>query len=371
MDLSEIVSIEMDAILIRCQYSGAAWHRSPTDCRMVVENRTNTDDPVRPINNLACAGRADLTPIYAGELQMVLRKEALSRGHHRDGAAQRFCQLDCLLFSTGRPQLASDHQYRLLLSLEEFRCPRDCSLEWVAGLFTDDRADRPWRRTRSRRNVAGDFDVSGLFFSKGGTDRVIDLVWHVFGGGDGDGRAGELFCDFQLVRPIMRRQRVVNQMLGRTIVRVGCTGHNRSVLGRKSNGPHKVAGECRDVHNGDPPRYIRESLAPAPKLQHKREGSRRVRFGNPITNGLQLGLSRVADNYNHRRSGARVYRLAILGLQSVKHLAQRLDAACVNIGDAPSNGRIQGIEPSLALLQQPDPYGQNIDPGLSSALMVI
>jgi hypothetical protein len=36
-------------------------------------------------------------------------------------------------------------------------------------------------------------------------------------------------------------------------------------------------------------------------------------------------------------------------------LAQRLDAACVNVGDASSNGRIQGSEPSRALLQQPDP----------------
>src|SRR6202008_3524598 len=49
------------------------------------------------------------------------------------------------------------------------------------------------------------------------------------------------------------------------------------------------------------PRQIRESLAPAPELHHKRAGSRRVRFGNPVANGLQLGLSRVADHDNHRR----------------------------------------------------------------------
>jgi hypothetical protein len=45
--------------------------------------------------------------------------------------------------------------------------------------------------------------------------------------------------------------------------------------------------------------------------------------------------------------GVRVYYLAILGLKAVKHLAQRLDAAGVNVSDASGNGGVQGGEPSL------------------------
>jgi hypothetical protein len=48
--------------------------------------------------------------------------------------------------------------------------------------------------------------------------------------------------------------------------------------------------------------------------------------------------------------GVRVYRLATLSLLTVKHQAQRLDTACVSIGDASGNDGIQGSEPSLALL---------------------
>jgi alkanesulfonate monooxygenase SsuD/methylene tetrahydromethanopterin reductase-like flavin-dependent oxidoreductase (luciferase family) len=43
MDPSEIVPIETDAILIHCQHAGAARHRGPADCRIVVENRADTD----------------------------------------------------------------------------------------------------------------------------------------------------------------------------------------------------------------------------------------------------------------------------------------------------------------------------------------
>jgi hypothetical protein len=50
---------------------------------------------------------------------------------------------------------------------------------------------------------------------------MIDLIWGVFGRGYGDSRAGELFRNFKLVRPAVRRKRVVDQMLRRTIVRVG------------------------------------------------------------------------------------------------------------------------------------------------------
>jgi hypothetical protein len=43
------------------------------------------------------------------------------------------------------------------------------------------------------------------------------------------------------------------------------------------------------------------SRGSAPELHYKLEDPRRVHLGNQIANGPQLGLSRLADNDNHRR----------------------------------------------------------------------
>ena len=51
---------------------------------------------------------------------------------------------------------------------------------------------------------------------------MVDLKGRVDRGIDGNCRASELLSDFKLVRPIVRRERMVNQMLCRTVIAVRC-----------------------------------------------------------------------------------------------------------------------------------------------------
>jgi len=46
---AEIVPIEVNAVLIGCQYAATAGHRRPPDGRIVVENRADAENSVRPI----------------------------------------------------------------------------------------------------------------------------------------------------------------------------------------------------------------------------------------------------------------------------------------------------------------------------------
>src|SRR5580704_3284946 len=125
MDATEVVPLQIDPVLIRRQHACAAWHRSPADGRVVVKNRADTDHAVRPVENLACAGRTNLAPINACELGMILRKETLGGRHNGDGTAESFGELVRLLFRARRPQLAADEQDWFLLALQKFRSCRN------------------------------------------------------------------------------------------------------------------------------------------------------------------------------------------------------------------------------------------------------
>jgi hypothetical protein len=61
-----------------------------------------------PVENLACARGANLAPIDAGELGMILRKEALRRGHDGDGTAKSFGEFDCLLADRGHDRAVAE-----------------------------------------------------------------------------------------------------------------------------------------------------------------------------------------------------------------------------------------------------------------------
>jgi hypothetical protein len=139
-------------------------------------------------------------------------------------------------FSARRPQLASDQQHRFLFPAQEFGGGGDRGLQrlGVAWLLLDDGADRPRRRTGGRRDVARDLDVSRLPFAQGRADRVIDLVGRIHRGRDGNRGASEPFGIFQLVRKVVRTERMVQPVLGRPVVRVGRPGHkdDRQVFGK-------------------------------------------------------------------------------------------------------------------------------------------
>src|SRR5277367_6090987 len=98
MNASEIVSVQADTVLVRRQHTGTARRSGPADSRVVVEDRADANHAVRPVKDLACAGGADFAPVDTGKLRMTLRKEAFSRGHDRDGTAERVGELDRLLF---------------------------------------------------------------------------------------------------------------------------------------------------------------------------------------------------------------------------------------------------------------------------------
>ena len=121
MDAAEIVPLQIDPVRISCQHAGTARHRGPADGRIVVKDRADADHAVRPVENLASAGGADLAPVDTGELGMSLWKEALRCGHDNDGTAERFGELDRLLFGARRPQLAADQEDWFLLALQKFR----------------------------------------------------------------------------------------------------------------------------------------------------------------------------------------------------------------------------------------------------------
>src|SRR5208282_4581200 len=97
MNAAEIVPLQADTVLVRRQHAGTARHRGPADGRVIIEDRADADHAVRPVKDFPCAGSADLAPVDAGELRMILRKEALRRGHDRDGTAERLGELDRLL----------------------------------------------------------------------------------------------------------------------------------------------------------------------------------------------------------------------------------------------------------------------------------
>src|SRR6476660_9264270 len=85
MDAAEIVPLQIDPVRISCQHAGTARHRGPADGRIVVKDRADADHAVRPVENLASAGGADLAPVDTGGLGMSLWKEALRCGHVNDG----------------------------------------------------------------------------------------------------------------------------------------------------------------------------------------------------------------------------------------------------------------------------------------------
>ena len=220
---------QIDPVLISRQHVRAARHCGPTDGRIVVKDRAEADHAVRPVENLACAGSADLAPVDAGELGVILRKEALRRGHDGDGTAERFGAAQIACFSA--PAAAArppDEQDRFLLALQKFPSCRNGGTQGlgVAWLFAKDCA-RPGRAPhKARCNVACDLDIGRLLLlAQRVADRVVDLMGCVGRGIDGDCRTSELLGDFQLVRPIVRRERVVNQMLCRAVVAVGRAGY--------------------------------------------------------------------------------------------------------------------------------------------------
>src|SRR4029077_12863246 len=151
MDATKVVPLQIDPKLIRGQHAGAAWHRSPADGRIVVKDRADADHAIRPVENFACATGANLAPIDACELRMILRKEAFRRGHDGNGTAKSFSEFDCLLFRACRPQLATDQQDWFLLALQELRGSRNSGTQGlgVARLLAEDGADWAGRRTRS------------------------------------------------------------------------------------------------------------------------------------------------------------------------------------------------------------------------------
>jgi len=123
MDPAEIVPLEVEAVHVRRHNARAGRHRRPANGRIVVEERADADDGVGPVDNLACARRADLAPIDSGVLRMVFRKKALGRGHHSHGAAERLRQRHGLLLRACGAQLAANqHHGLLLLAQKRDRC---------------------------------------------------------------------------------------------------------------------------------------------------------------------------------------------------------------------------------------------------------
>src|SRR5262249_48958075 len=116
---------------------------------------------------------------------MILGKEALRRGHDCDGASQRFSELDRLFFRARRPQLAADQQNRLLFALQELRggCNGSTQRLRVARLLAKDRTDRAPPSTRSRCNVACNFDIGRLLLTQrtAAPSKAFNEAWLVCG----------------------------------------------------------------------------------------------------------------------------------------------------------------------------------------------
>ena len=211
VDAAEVVAGQAHLFQVRGQYAVAAGHGCPADRGVVVEYRAQAEHAVGPVHHRTGAGTADLAPVGADVLRVILRKETLGRGHHRHRAAERLGQPHRFDLGAGGAQLAADQDHRLAPGVEEAGRGLDRGGErlCVAGFGLDDRADRAGRGARRGRQVAGDLDIGGLALAQRGTQRVVDQRRGILGRGDRYRRAGELAGDLQLVPEIVRAQGVV------------------------------------------------------------------------------------------------------------------------------------------------------------------
>jgi hypothetical protein len=70
MDTSEIVSIQIHALVIRNE-DAADRHRGPADGGVVIEDRANAEDGVRPIDDLSRPMSAHFPKVDTIELGMI------------------------------------------------------------------------------------------------------------------------------------------------------------------------------------------------------------------------------------------------------------------------------------------------------------
>ncbi len=200
-DLPKGLSVQRDAVVVRRQDMGAIRHRGPADRGVVVEDGADTDDAVGPIDDLPGSRAANLAPVDAGKLRMILREKALGGSHDGDRATKCLSKLDGLLFRARCAQLAADQQQWLLPASQKRRRRGNRSLQrlGVALFLGEHGADRSRRGAGSVGNVAGDLDIGRLLFAQCRADRMVDLSGRIGRGGNGDGGTGDLPCDLELI----------------------------------------------------------------------------------------------------------------------------------------------------------------------------
>src|SRR5208337_1181389 len=115
----------MNSVLVRREHTRTARYRSPPNGRVVIEDRADANHTVRPVDDFPRTGGADLAPVNAGELRVILRKEAFGSGHDRDATAECIGKLNGLLLRLRSAQLAADQQDGLLSATQKFGRRRD------------------------------------------------------------------------------------------------------------------------------------------------------------------------------------------------------------------------------------------------------